>query len=109
MAPAPDDGSAVTLRRSFSALGRPQAPLLPPPPLRLGPWPRSFWLRVVVPLWLLKQSNDEQMAKLFALLRLQPAPIHWYLEQIVFPTYTQHQHVKLSSSGQVRVRVRVRV
>jgi hypothetical protein len=26
--------------------------------------------------------------------------IHWYLEQVVFPTYTQHQHIKLSASGQ---------
>ena len=56
--------------------------------------------RVVVPLWLLKQSNDEQMAKLYALLRRVPEVIHWYLEEIVFPSFMQHQVTKLSSSGQ---------
>ena len=40
------------------------------------------------------------MNRLFELLRKLPTAIHWYLEQTVFPTYTQHQHVKLSSSGQ---------
>ena len=55
---------------------------------------------VVVPLWLLKQSNEEQVTRLFELLRKLPTAIHWYLEQTVFPTYTQHQHIKLSSSGQ---------
>ena len=55
---------------------------------------------VVVPLWLLKQSNDEQMAKLYALLRKLPATVHWYLDQVVFPTYMKHQKVKISSSGQ---------
>ena len=29
-----------------------------------------------------------------------PNPYTRYLEQTVFPTYTQHQHIKLSSSGQ---------
>ena len=33
-------------------------------------------------------------------LRKLPTAIHWYLEQTVFPTYTQHQRIKLSSSGQ---------
>eukprot|EP00967_Tisochrysis_lutea_P092453 scaffold133291_cov31-Tisochrysis_lutea.AAC.4 len=89
---------------------------------------------LVVPLWLLKQSNDEQVhldsctreipcthrrfdrkdrhftqpltcmspkvARLYQLLHKLPAAVHWYLEQTVFPTYTQHQHVKLSASGQ---------
>ena len=56
--------------------------------------------KVVVPLWLLKQSNDEQMLKLFELLRKQPSTIHWYLENVVFPSYMQHQKLKLSASGQ---------
>ena len=56
--------------------------------------------KVVVPLWLLKQSNDEQMVKLFALLRRSPATIHWYLEQVIFPSFMSHQQLKLSASGQ---------
>lgn len=56
--------------------------------------------RVVVPLWLLKQSNDEQMAKLYKLLCKLPATIHWYLDQVTFPAYMKHQKVKISSSGQ---------
>ena len=44
--------------------------------------------------------NPNQVNRLFELLRKLPTAIHWYLEQTVFPTYTQHQHVKLSSSGQ---------
>lgn len=55
---------------------------------------------VVVPLWLLKQSNDEQMAKLFGLLHKQPTTIHWYLENVIFPSFMQHQRMKLSASGQ---------
>jgi hypothetical protein len=55
--------------------------------------------KIMVPLWLLKASNDEQMAGLFALLKRHPATIHWYLEQIIFPTFMQHQTVKISSSG----------
>ena len=54
----------------------------------------------VVPLWLLKQSNEEQVGRLFQLLRRLPQAIHWYLEQTIFPTYTQHQRIKLSASGQ---------
>ena len=55
---------------------------------------------LVVPLWLLKQSNEEQVTRLFELLRKLPHAVHWLLEQVVFPTYTQHQHIKLSASGQ---------
>jgi hypothetical protein len=54
----------------------------------------------VVPLWLLKQSNDEQVAKLFKLLHKLPACVHWLLEQVVFPSFMQHQALKLSASGQ---------
>ena len=56
--------------------------------------------RVVVPLWLLKQSNEEQMTKLYQLLRKLPACIHWLLEQVTFPSFMQHQLRKLSASGQ---------
>ena len=54
----------------------------------------------IVPLWLLKQSNDEQVSRLFSLLCKQPAVIHWYLEKITFPTFMMHQERKLSASGQ---------
>ena len=54
----------------------------------------------VVPLRLLKRSNADQMAKLYALLKRSPAAIHWYLEQFIFPEYMRHQKVKLSASGQ---------
>ena len=57
-------------------------------------------LDLIVPLWLLKQSNEEQITRLFELLRKLPSAIHFYLENCVFITYTQHQHIKLSSSGQ---------
>ena len=56
--------------------------------------------KTVVPLWLLKQSNDEQMGRLFTLLRKVPAVIHWLLEQVTFPSFMQHQRLKLSASGQ---------
>ena len=26
--------------------------------------------------------------------------MHWYLDQVVFPTYMKHQQVKISASGQ---------
>ena len=54
----------------------------------------------VVPLRLLRRSNNDQMAKLFALLRQSPGAIHWYLEQFVFPEFMRHQKIKLSASGQ---------
>ena len=55
--------------------------------------------KVMVPLWLLKASNDEQMEALFKLLKRLPSTIHWYLEQIIFPAFMQQQTVKISSSG----------
>jgi len=56
--------------------------------------------KTVVPLWLLKQSNDEQMSRLYRLLRKLPAVVHWLLEQVIFPSFMQHQLLKLSASGQ---------
>ena len=47
-----------------------------------------------------EQSNEEQVNRLYELLHKLPTAIHYYLHEIIFPTYTQHQHVKLSSSGQ---------
>jgi hypothetical protein len=54
----------------------------------------------VVPLRLLKQSNRDQMVKLYNLLVKHPDTIHWYLESFIFPTYMTHQIVKLSACGQ---------
>eukprot|EP01063_Lacrimia_lanifica_P039595 TRINITY_DN8724_c1_g4_i1.p1 TRINITY_DN8724_c1_g4~~TRINITY_DN8724_c1_g4_i1.p1 ORF type:complete len:4579 (+),score=2099.61 TRINITY_DN8724_c1_g4_i1:248-13984(+) len=54
----------------------------------------------VVPLRKLKQSNREEVDKLFKLLRLCPEVVHWFLEELVFPEYLRHQVTKLSASGQ---------
>eukprot|EP01083_Nonionella_stella_P030773 84290_1 len=54
----------------------------------------------VVPLRLLKQSNDDQMLKLFNLIRKLPDCIHWYLTEFIFPAYMRHQTTKLSACGQ---------
>lgn len=45
----------------------------------------------VVPLRLLKRSNEEQMQKLHALLFKLPDLIHWYLNEFIFPAYMRHQ------------------
>ena len=47
----------------------------------------------VVPLRLLKRSDDEQMQKLFGLLRNSPHVIDWFLGGLVFPTFMRHQEV----------------
>eukprot|EP01059_Diplonema_ambulator_P011882 TRINITY_DN2195_c0_g1_i1.p1 TRINITY_DN2195_c0_g1~~TRINITY_DN2195_c0_g1_i1.p1 ORF type:complete len:3611 (+),score=1490.67 TRINITY_DN2195_c0_g1_i1:684-11516(+) len=54
----------------------------------------------VVPLRLLKQSNREEVTKLYQLLKRTPEVIHWYLDNIVFPDCMRHQATKMSASGQ---------
>jgi hypothetical protein len=54
----------------------------------------------IVPLRLLKQSNQDQMQKLYKLLKFLPDAIHWYLTEFIFPTYMRHQQIKISESGQ---------
>ena len=56
--------------------------------------------KVVVSLRLLKRSNEEQMRKLFNLLRTLPDVIHYYLENFIFPVYTDSKITKLSAAGQ---------
>jgi hypothetical protein len=56
--------------------------------------------KVVVSLRLLKRSNEEQMKKLFVLLRQLPDAIHYYLENFIFPVYTDNKIIKLSAAGQ---------
>lgn len=45
----------------------------------------------VVPLRLLKRSNEEQMQKLHSILFKLPDLIHWYLNEFIFPAYMRHQ------------------
>jgi hypothetical protein len=56
--------------------------------------------KVVVSLRLLKRSNEEQMKKLYSLLRQLPDTIHYYLENFIFPVYTDNKIIKLSAAGQ---------
>eukprot|EP01012_Entosiphon_sulcatum_P007139 TRINITY_DN13559_c0_g1_i1.p1 TRINITY_DN13559_c0_g1~~TRINITY_DN13559_c0_g1_i1.p1 ORF type:complete len:4669 (-),score=764.85 TRINITY_DN13559_c0_g1_i1:3029-17035(-) len=54
----------------------------------------------VVPLRMLKQSNECEVTKLWKLLRKVPEAIHWYVMEIIFPEFMRHQKTKLSASGQ---------
>jgi len=54
----------------------------------------------VVPLRLLKRSNEEQMTVLYNLINKLPDMIHWYLENIIFPRYMRNQVFKISASAQ---------
>jgi thiol-disulfide isomerase/thioredoxin len=54
----------------------------------------------VVQLKFLQKSNEEQMEKLFNLIKSEPLVIHYYLQKSIFPTYMRSQRVKLSASGQ---------
>jgi len=54
----------------------------------------------IVPLRLLKRSNEEMMNKLYKLFVKLPDLIHWYLNDFIFPAYMRHQVIKLSASGQ---------
>jgi len=54
----------------------------------------------VVPLRLLKRSNDDQMHKIFQLLKDHPDTIHYYLENFIFPAHMDSKVLKLSAAGQ---------
>lgn len=54
----------------------------------------------VVQLRYLQKSNEEQMDKLYRLVRKVPMTIHHYLQKTIFPNYTRSQRVKISASGQ---------
>lgn len=54
----------------------------------------------VIPLYLLKRSNDEQMQRLYTLLQHHPDTIQFYLESFIFPAYTDSKVMKLSAAGQ---------
>jgi hypothetical protein len=56
--------------------------------------------REVVPLRLLKRSNEEQMKKLYRLLCNHPDTIHFYLENFIFPAHMDSKVLKLSAAGQ---------
>lgn len=54
----------------------------------------------VIPLRLLKRSNDEQMKRLYRFLSNHPDTIHFYLENFIFPAYMDSKILKLSAAGQ---------
>jgi hypothetical protein len=54
----------------------------------------------VIPLRLLKRSNEEQMKKLYGFLSNHPDTIHFYLENFIFPAYMDSKILKLSAAGQ---------
>lgn len=54
----------------------------------------------VVQLKFLQKSNQEQMDKLYSLLRHEPTVIHYYLHRSIFPNYMRSQRMKISASGQ---------
>eukprot|EP00656_Telonema_subtile_P053986 TRINITY_DN7933_c0_g3_i1.p1 TRINITY_DN7933_c0_g3~~TRINITY_DN7933_c0_g3_i1.p1 ORF type:complete len:609 (+),score=104.89 TRINITY_DN7933_c0_g3_i1:99-1925(+) len=54
----------------------------------------------ILPLKLLKQANEDEIKKVFKVLRQTPEVIHFYLSEAVFPAHMRHQNVKLSASGQ---------
>lgn len=57
-------------------------------------------IQYVVPLRMLKPSNEDQMTALYELLRFLPELIHKYLCDTIFPAHMRHQVIKLSASGQ---------
>jgi hypothetical protein len=69
------------------------------------PWASSLGAehdasKEVVQLKFLQKSNEEQMEKLYQLIKLEPLVIHYYLQRSIFPNYMRSQRVKLSASGQ---------
>jgi hypothetical protein len=54
----------------------------------------------VLPLDLLKRSNNNHMQPLYLLLKNAPSVIHYYLREFIFPQYMRYQRCKLSASGQ---------
>ena len=54
----------------------------------------------VVCLNLLKRSDNEQMEKLFNVLRTSTRVIDYYLQEMIFPTFLRYQRHKISASGQ---------
>jgi hypothetical protein len=54
----------------------------------------------VIPLRLLKRSNEDQMKKLYGFLSNHPDTIHFYLENFIFPAYMDSKILKLSAAGQ---------
>lgn len=53
----------------------------------------------VMPLEFFERGDQQQMDRLFKLLRLHPPTIHHYLCTHVFPSVTDHKSTKLSASG----------
>ena len=71
------------------------------------PWAPSAYVegddgadKEVVQLKFLSKSNQEQMDKLFSLIKAEPLVIHDYLQKSIFPKYMRSQRKKISASGQ---------
>lgn len=56
--------------------------------------------REVVQLKFLQKSNQEQMDRLYELIRYEPLVIHHYLQKSIFPIHMRSQRMKISASGQ---------
>ena len=54
----------------------------------------------VVSLRLLKRSNDEQMKRIYRLIRFLPDCLHFYMENFIFPVYMDNKVTKISAAGQ---------
>lgn len=71
------------------------------------PWSPSAFVaaedgsnKEVVQLKFLNKSNEEQMLKLFSLLKLEPLVIYDYLQRSIFPLHMRSQRMKIQASGQ---------
>lgn len=60
----------------------------------------SKFEREFLPLKLLDRSDMQQMEPLFGRFRRLPEFVHYYLEEITFPTFMRFQKQKLSASGE---------
>mmetsp|Transcript_7246 Transcript_7246/g.21392 ORF Transcript_7246/g.21392 Transcript_7246/m.21392 type:complete len:5155 (-) Transcript_7246:1654-17118(-) len=54
----------------------------------------------VVALHLIKKSDDDQMWRIYKVMRKAEHVIDHYLQEIVFPTFLRYQQLKISASGQ---------
>ena len=54
----------------------------------------------VVQLKFLQKSNNDQMDRLYNLIKLEPSVVHHYLQSMIFPQYMRSQREKISASGQ---------
>ncbi len=51
----------------------------------------------------LQKSNEEQMEKLFNLLKYEPLVIHYYLQKTIFPCHMVKAILKLTYNCQIKI------